>query len=29
MSEVWAGDAIALNFLKKLDSMWIVERLYF
>ena len=29
MSEVWAGDAIALNFLKKLDSMWIVERLDF
>ena len=33
MCEVWAVDAIALNFLKKLDSidcsMWILERLDF
>ena len=31
MGEVWAVDAIALNFLKKLDSidcsMWVLERL--
>ena len=30
MGEVWAVDAIALNFLKKLDSidcfLWILER---
>ena len=33
MGEVWAVDAIALNFLKKLDSincsMWVLERLDF
>ena len=33
MAEVWAVDAIALNFLKKLDSincsMWVLERLDF
>ena len=33
MGEVWAVDAIALNFLKKFDSidcsMWILERLGF
>ena len=33
MGEVWASDAIALNFLKKLDStdcsMWVQERLDF
>ena len=30
MGKVWAVDAIALNFLKKLDSidwpMWVLER---
>ena len=33
MGEVWAVDAIALNFLKKLDSieysMWVLLRLDF
>ena len=33
MGKVWAVDAIALNFLKKLDStdcsMWVLERLDF
>ena len=33
MGEVWAVDAIALNFFKKLDSincsMWVLERLDF
>ena len=33
MGEVWSSDAIALNFLKKLDftdcSMWVLERLDF
>ena len=33
MGEVWAVDAIALNFLKKLDSieysMWVLQRLDF